>query len=76
MEPSKPMKYVALRQEMDALTAEMTPEEQTEADGWYTFLSTGTSPARRRGRPSGSKNRPPATPSAPLPLSAGDQTSS
>ena len=76
MEPSKPMKYVALGQEMDALTAEMTPEEQNEADGWYTFLSTGSAPVRRPGRPRGAKNKPPATPSAPLPLSAGEQTSS
>ena len=70
------MKYVALRQEMDALTAEMTPEELTEADGWYSFLNTGAAPVRRPGRPRGSRTKPPATPSAPLPLSAGEQTSS
>ena len=66
MEPSKPMKYVALRQEMDLLVAEMTAEEQTEADGWYTFLSTGSTPVRRPGRPKGSRMRPPAQVSAPL----------
>ena len=75
MEPSKPMKYVALRQHMDELCAEMTPEEQTEADGWYTFLSTGSTPTRRVGRPKGAKNRPPAPISAPLPLAESEPSS-
>ena len=66
MEPSKPMKYVALRQEMDSLVAEMTPEEQTEADGWYVFLTTGSTPTRKVGRPRGSRTRPPTPMSAPL----------
>ena len=66
MEPSKPMKYVALRQQMDELWAEMSDEERTEADGWYVFLTTGSTPTRKVGRPRGSRTRPPTPISAPL----------